>query len=102
MALSAQQAAQSFSPAHPDLSHAAGLAAQVGSESYVEALAREVFYWGYPGVDTFGRTNMWQIMDGRRGSKALRHAPRTLTGSLRDQIARRGRASPLCRATSAS
>src|SRR2546423_1900219 len=33
---------------------------------------------------------------------ALRHAPRTLTGSLRDQIARRGAASPLCRASSAS
>src|SRR5919201_4845464 len=33
---------------------------------------------------------------------ALRHAPRTLTGSLRDQSARRGTASPLCRASSAS
>src|SRR4051794_26430089 len=33
---------------------------------------------------------------------ALRHAPRTLTGWLRDQSARRGAASPLCRATSAS
>src|SRR5436190_9805840 len=33
---------------------------------------------------------------------ALRHAPRTLTGSLRDQSARRGAASPLCRASSAS
>src|ERR1700729_3014244 len=34
--------------------------------------------------------------------KALRNAPRTLTGSLRDQSARRGPAFPLCRATSAS
>src|SRR5829696_4306764 len=33
---------------------------------------------------------------------AWRHAPRTLTGSLRDQSARRGAASPLCRASSAS
>src|SRR5436309_3974725 len=33
---------------------------------------------------------------------ALRHAPRTLTGSFRDQSARRGAASPLCRANSAS
>src|SRR5204862_1023217 len=33
---------------------------------------------------------------------ALRHAPRTLTGSLRDQSARRGAASPLCSASSAS
>ena len=29
--------------------------------------------------------------------RALRHAPRTLTGSFRDQSARRGAASPLCR-----
>src|SRR5688572_23868885 len=33
---------------------------------------------------------------------ALRHAPRTLTGSLRDQSARRGAASPSCSASSAS
>src|SRR5919202_3749694 len=33
---------------------------------------------------------------------ALRHAPRTLTGSLREQSALRGAASPLCRASSAS
>src|SRR4029450_12631023 len=33
---------------------------------------------------------------------ALRHAPRTLTGSLRDQSARRGAEWPLCRASSAS
>ena len=34
--------------------------------------------------------------------RALRHAPRTLTGSFRDQSARRGAASPLCRAGSTS
>jgi hypothetical protein len=39
MGLSTEQAAQSFVPAHPDLPHAGGVAAQVGSESYVEALA---------------------------------------------------------------
>src|SRR4051812_34029386 len=33
---------------------------------------------------------------------ALRHAPSTLTGSLRDQSARRGAASPLCSSSSAS
>src|SRR5829696_1273261 len=33
---------------------------------------------------------------------ASRNAPRTLTGSLRDQSARRGAASPLCSASSAS
>jgi hypothetical protein len=34
--------------------------------------------------------------------KALRHAPRTLTGSLRDQSARLGAESPLWSASSAS
>jgi hypothetical protein len=33
---------------------------------------------------------------------ALRHAPKTLTGSLRDQSARRSAGSPLCSASSAS
>lgn len=79
--LSAEQAARSFAPAHPDLPHAGGVAAQAGSESYVEALARVVFYWAYPGVDTFGRTNVWQIMAGQRGTMlgilpgAERHVP---------------------------
>jgi hypothetical protein len=66
--LPGEQAALSFAPAHPDLPHAGGVAAQAGSESYVEALARVVFYWAYPGVDTFGRTNVWQIMAGQRGT----------------------------------
>jgi hypothetical protein len=67
---------------HADLPHAAGVGAQVGSESYVEALARVVFYWAYPGVDAFGRTNMWQIMAGQRGSMlgVLPAAPENQTG----------------------
>jgi hypothetical protein len=56
MGVSAEQAAQSFVPAHSDLPHAAGVAAQVRSEGYVEALARVVFYWAYPGVEAFDRT----------------------------------------------
>jgi hypothetical protein len=68
MGLTAERAAQSSLPANPDLARSAGVGAQVGSEAYVEALVRVVFYWAYPGVDTFGRTNMWQIMAGRRGS----------------------------------
>jgi hypothetical protein len=88
MGLSAEQAAQSFVPAHPDLPHAAGVAAQTGSESYVEALARVVFYWAYPGVDAFGRTNMWQIMAGQRGTMLgiLPAGPKNHTGGLGDYM----------------
>jgi hypothetical protein len=35
--------AEAFVPAHPDLPHFVGVAAQVASEDYVEALARVVF-----------------------------------------------------------
>jgi hypothetical protein len=88
MGLSPEQAAQSFVPAHPDLPHAGGVAAQAGSESYVEALARVVFYWAYPGVDAFGRTNMWQIMAGQRGTMLgiLPAAPKNHTGGLGDYM----------------
>jgi hypothetical protein len=88
MGLSPEQAAQSLVPAHPDLPHAGGVAAQAGSESYVEALARVVFYWAYPGVDTFGRTNMWQIMAGQRGSMLgiLPGGPKNHTGGLGDYM----------------
>jgi hypothetical protein len=88
MGLSPEQAAVSFVPAHPDLPHAAGVAAQAGSESYVEALARVVFYWAYPGVDAFGRTNMWQIMAGQRGSMLgiLPAGAKNHTGGMRDYM----------------
>jgi len=46
-------------PAHPDLPRSAGVPAQLANERYVEALARIVYYWGYPAVDTFGRTTMY-------------------------------------------
>lgn len=86
--LSAAQAAASFTPAHPDLPHAAGAPAQVGSDNTVEALARIVFLWAYPGVDTFGRTNMWEIMAGRRGTMLgiLPAAPKNHTGGLGDYM----------------
>jgi hypothetical protein len=42
----------------------AGVPAQLANEAYVEALARVVYYWGYPAVDSFGRTK-WQIFSGR-------------------------------------
>jgi hypothetical protein len=86
--LAAEQAARSFAPAHPDLPHAGGVAARAGSESYVEALARVVFYWAYPGVDTFGRTNVWQIMAGQRGTMLgiLPGGPKNHTGGLGDYM----------------
>jgi hypothetical protein len=75
-------------PAHPDLPHAGGVAAQAGSESYIEALARVVFYWAYPGVDAFGRTNMWRIMADQRGSMLgiLPAGPKNHTGGLGDYM----------------
>jgi hypothetical protein len=86
--LSPEEAAESFVPAHPDLPHGGGVGAQVGSEAYVESLARVVFYWAYPGVDTFGRTNMWQIMDGQRGRMLgiLPAGPKNHNGALGDYM----------------
>ena len=55
-------AARQLNPAHPKLANAAGVPAQIANERYVEALARVVYYWGYPAVDTFGRTSMWEVM----------------------------------------
>ena len=63
---------------------------QVASGAYVEALAQVVFYWAYPGVDTFGRApNMWQIMQGQRGTMLgiLPGGPKNHTGGLRDYMA---------------
>jgi hypothetical protein len=62
-------AARAFVPAHPDLARSAGVPAQLADEDYVEALARVVYYWGYPAVDLMSRTSQWQLMkDGRERS----------------------------------
>lgn len=53
---------RALTPAHPDLANAAGIPAQLANAKYVESLARIVYYWGYPAVDTFGRTSSWQLM----------------------------------------
>ena len=76
--------AQSFTPAHAQLARSAGVPATLAAESYVEALARIVYYWGYPAVDTFGRTNMWEIMDGKTGLQLglLPGAAKNYTGAL--------------------
>ncbi|MFI1235876.1 hypothetical protein [Nocardia salmonicida] len=61
MSTPVQNVAQAFLPAHPNLPRSAGVAASMADEDYVEALARVVYYWAYPGVDTFGRTGMWDL-----------------------------------------
>jgi hypothetical protein len=88
MSLTVEQAALSFVPAHPDLPHSAGVPAQAGSDDFIEALARVVFYWAYPGVDTYGRTNVWQIMEGERGTMLgiLPGGPKNHTGGLGDYM----------------
>ena len=80
--------AQSFTPAHAQLARSAGVPATLAAESYVEALARIVYYWGYPAVDTFGRTNMWEIMDGKTGLQLglLPGAAKNYTGALTDYM----------------
>ena len=51
---------RSLKPAHPNLADAAGVPAELANERYVEALARIVYYWAYPALDTFGRTSGWE------------------------------------------
>jgi len=90
-ALAQQQlpyAARAFTPAHPDLARSAGIPAVLANEDYVRALARIVYYWGYPAVDGFGRTNMWQIMKDKPGTMLglLPGAPMNMTGCLSDYM----------------
>lgn len=54
--------ARAFNPAHADLPRSAGVPALLANQDYVQALARVVYYWGYPAVDMFGRTSMWELM----------------------------------------
>jgi hypothetical protein len=81
-------AARAFTPAHADLARSAGVPAQLANDEYVGALARIVYYWGYPAVDGFGRTNMWQIMKDGPGSMLglLPGAPMNTTGCLGDYM----------------
>src|SRR6516164_5113516 len=54
--------ARAFTPAHGDLPRSAGVPAQLANQEYVEALARLVYYWGYPAVDVMTRTGQWETM----------------------------------------
>ena len=78
-------------PSHPRTAtsaRSAGVPAQLANEEYVEALARVVYYWGYPAVDGFGRTNMWEIMKDGPGTMLglLPGAPMNTTGCLADYM----------------
>jgi hypothetical protein len=53
---------RAFTPAHGDLARSAGVPAQLANEEYVEALARIVYYWGYPAIDVMTRTSQWELM----------------------------------------
>lgn len=60
-----------FLPAHPDLANGAGAPARLASEHYAEALARVVYIWGHPLVNTFGRTSTWALMKGHGPGMAM-------------------------------
>jgi len=86
---SADAVVRAFNPAHPDLANGAGVPAAIASERYVESLARIVCYWGYPAVDTFGRTSMWDSM--RKAGPGVMlglfpAAPRNTMGYLDDYM----------------
>lgn len=63
--------AASFNPAHPDLANGAGAPARLAGERYAEALARVVYIWGHPLVNTFGRTSTWSLMEGHGPGMAM-------------------------------
>jgi hypothetical protein len=83
---------RAFTPAHPDLAMGGGVPAQIAYESYVETLARLVYYWGYPAVNTFGRTTMWQVMKAPGATVGLfPGAPKNSLGYLDDYMPARQR-----------
>ncbi|MGH8036909.1 MAG: DUF1254 domain-containing protein [Stenotrophomonas sp.] len=60
-----------FSPAHPDLANGAAVPARVASHHYAEALARVIYIWGHPLVNTFRRTSTWELMKGHGPGMAM-------------------------------
>jgi len=54
--------AREFKPANPNLPRSGSVAALIGYKAYIAALAKVVYYWGYPFVDVTGRTSQWQVM----------------------------------------
>src|SRR5215831_5791293 len=79
---------RAFTPSHGDLARSAGVPAQLADEEYVEALARVVYYWGYPAVDVMGRTSQWAIMKDGPGTMAgiFPAGPVNTSGCLADYM----------------
>jgi hypothetical protein len=79
---------RSLKPAHPNLANAAGVPAGLANERYVEALARIVYYWAYPALDTFGRTSCWELMKAGPGATMglFPGAPKNQMGYLDDYM----------------
>ena len=78
-----------FTTAHPDLKNGAGVPASLASEHYVEALARVVYVWGHPLVNTFGRTSTWELMEGKGPGMAMGlfpGSPRNRMGYVDDYL----------------
>jgi hypothetical protein len=81
--------ARAFSPAHPDLANGAGVPARLANERYVESLARLVYYWGYPAIDTLGRTSAWEVMKSSGPGATMGlfpGAPKSMIGYLDDYM----------------
>jgi len=80
--------ARQLNAAHPDLANSGGVAAKLANQAYVEALAKVVFYWGYPAVDTFGRTDAWEVMKAGPGATMglFPGAPKNTLGYLDDYM----------------
>jgi hypothetical protein len=49
--------ARQLNPANPNLARSASVPAVLGYRAYVAALAKVIYYWGYPFVDITGRTS---------------------------------------------
>jgi hypothetical protein len=80
--------ARAFTPAHGDLPRSAGVPAQLANDEYVEALARIVYYWGYPAIDVMTRTSQWELMKEVPGAVVgvFRGGPVNTSGCLSDYM----------------
>lgn len=81
--------ARELRPANPDLARSASVPATLGYRAYVAALAKVVYYWGYPLVDVTGRTGQWQVMkEPGRIAGLVPTAPMGHLGYLSDYLPR--------------
>jgi len=85
----APYATRAFTPAHGDLPRSAGVPAQLANQEYVEALARLVYYWGYPAIDVMTRTGQWETLKQGPGTVlgVFPGGPVNTSGCLSDYLA---------------